>query len=473
MTGLGERVSPRRLGTDFRWLWGAALAGNLGDGVLLAAAPLLIASLTTDPLAVALAVFLQRLPWLFFAVVAGAIVDRADRRLIAVVVSALRAAVVAVVVGAILADSLSVGLVYAMAFLLGSAETFADNAASALVADLVPRDALGPANARLIGSMMVTNQLAGPPIGAALFGAGRATPFGAYVVCTAAAGVLFARTSPRAPVDESSRSRLSLRHEIAEGIRWLWHHPPVRILAITIALFNVTWGASIAVQVLYAQERLGVGDLGFGLFLAASAVGGVVGAASYGALERHVSLGTLMRIGLCVETFSHLLLALTTSPWFAAFVMFCFGAHAAVWSTTSTTVRQRAVPSRLLGRVGSVYMLAVLGPLALGTLIGGVLAQWWGVTAPLWFAFAGCLVSLIVLWPQFPLIAHAAEDGPAEADESRSGSKWKSAVDADTRIRHTRSMPPSRCQAPWRRWRRCRGRRERRTRDSTRRMERC
>lgn len=414
MTGLGERIAPRRLGTDFRWLWGATIAGNLGDGVLLAAAPLLIASLTTDPLAVALAVFLQRLPWLFFAVVAGAVVDRADRRRIAVVVSVLRAGVVAVVVVAVVSDALSVGLVYAMAFLLGSAETFADNAASALVADMVPRDALGPANARLIGSMMITNQLAGPPIGAALFGAGRATPFGAYVVCTAAAGILFARTRTRHGEERAAPSRPSLRHEIAEGVRWLWHHPPVRTLAITIALFNVTWGASIAVQVLYAQERLGVGDLGFGLFLAASAVGGVVGAASYGGLERRVSLATLMRVGLVIETTSHLFLALTTSPWFAGAVMFSFGAHAAVWSTTSTTVRQRAVPSRLLGRVGSVYMLAVLGPLAIGTLVGGVLARWWGVTAPLWFAFGGCLISLVALWPQFPLIAHAAEDGPGD-----------------------------------------------------------
>jgi len=414
VTGLGERIAPRRLGTDFRWLWGATIAGNLGDGVLLAAAPLLIASITTDPLAVALAVFLQRLPWLFFAVVAGAVVDRADRRRIAVVVSVLRAAVVAVVVGALVADTLSVGLVYAMAFLLGTAETFADNASSALVADTVPKDSLGTANARLIGSMMVTNQLAGPPIGAALFGAGRAAPFGTYVVCAAAAAVLFGRTSTR-PATAPPGSRPALRHEIAEGVRWLWHHPPLRTLALTIALFNITWGASIAVQVLYAQERLGVGDLGFGLFLAASAVGGVVGAASYGTLERHFSLATLMRIGLVIETASHLFLALTTSPWFAGLVMFCFGAHAAVWSTTSTTVRQRAVPSRLLGRVGSVYMLAVLGPLALGTLIGGVLAQWWGVTAPLWFAFAGCVVSLVVLWPQFPLIAHAAEDGPDEA----------------------------------------------------------
>lgn len=413
MSRLGERIAPRSLGTGFRWLWSAAVAGNIADGILLAAAPLLIASLTSDPFPVAITVFLQRLPWLLFGVLAGATVDRVDRRRLAIVVGLMRAVVVAGLVAAIGLDALSVAVIYVVAFLLGSAETLADNASSALVADTVPRGALGPANARLVGSMMITNQLAGPPIGAALFGLGRAVPFGAYVVAMAAGAVLISRVRlTREPSPRPSRG--SLRKEIAEGVVWLWHHGPIRTLAITIAVFNVTYGASIAVYVLYAQERLGVGDLGFGLLLAASAVGGAVGAASYGALERRFSLGTLMRVGLVIETLSHLGHALTTSPWFAGFVMFSFGAHAAVWGTTSTTVRQKAVPSRLLGRVGSVYMLAVFGPLAIGTLLGGALAEAWGITAPFWFAFAGSAVATAVLWPSFPQIAHSAEVGPEE-----------------------------------------------------------
>ncbi|HMJ75761.1 MAG TPA: hypothetical protein VK507_07300, partial [Iamia sp.] len=95
-------------------------------------------------------------------------------------------------------------------------------------------------------------------------------------------------------------------------------------------------------------------------------------------------------------------------------VMFLFGVHASVWGTTSTTVRQRAVPSRLLGRVGSVYMLGSLGAIAVGTVIGGALADVGGVTAPFWFAFAGSAVVTVVMWRMFPLIAHAAEVGPDE-----------------------------------------------------------
>ena len=89
---LGERFWPARLGHSFRWLLGSVVVSNLGDGIALAAGPLLVASETRDPLLVASAVFLQRLPWLLFGVVAGAYVDRLDRRRLVVVMDTGRAA---------------------------------------------------------------------------------------------------------------------------------------------------------------------------------------------------------------------------------------------------------------------------------------------------------------------------------------------------------------------------------------------
>jgi MFS family permease len=403
---LVEAVVPARLGPGFRWLWGQSVLDNLADGILLAAAPLLIASLTDDPFPVAMAVFLQRLPWLLFSILAGAVVDRVDRRRLSIVVGVVRAGIVAGLAATIAADALSIGIVYAATFLLGSAETLADNAASTLVADTVPKPALGIANARLVGSLLVTNQLVGPPVGAFLFGLGRVHPFTAYVVFMIAGVVLVSRVRPDAVVRGERRS---VRHEVAEGMRWLWDHPPVRTLALTITAFNITFGAAIAVNVLYAKERLGVGDFGFGLLLSATAVGGVVGAAIYGRLEARFALGRLMQAGLIVETLTHLSLALTRSAWLAGAVWFAFGVHAAIWGTTSSTVRQMAVPRRLQGRVGSVYQLGSLGAIAIGSLLGGVLADLGGVTAPFWFAFAGSAVLVVVLWRQLPLIAHAAE----------------------------------------------------------------
>jgi MFS family permease len=404
-----DRIAPTRLGSDFRWIWGASTVSNLGDGIVLAAGPLLVASLTRDPLTVATAAFLQQLPWLLFGVPAGAIIDRLDRRLLTVVVDLARFAVIGVLALAVVTDLVSLPVVLATFFLLGTSEAFADNAASTLVATAVPKAHLGMANSRLFGTTILANQLAGPPLGAFLFGAGMAVPFGANALCFLLAAVLVSRIST--PVGHRGGAPRAMRHEIAEGLRWLGAHPPVRTLAITITAFNVTFGAAMAVYVLYATERLGLSEVGYGFLMTMSAVGGLVGAGTYRWLERRYSLATLMRLGLVVETLTHLGLALTREPVVAGAVMAAFGVHAVVWGTTSTTVRQRAVPSRLLGRVTSVYLLGGVGGLAVGSLLGGALARQWGVVAPYWFGFVGSALLTAVMWRALVHIAHAAETG--------------------------------------------------------------
>lgn len=88
--------------------------------------------------------------------------------------------------------------------------------------------------------------------------------------------------------------------------------------------------------------RLGLGEIGFGLLTTFMAAGGLLGTLAYGWITRRVSLGNLMRIGLIIETFTHLGLAVTTIP--AVAIFFVFGDRAFVWGTTSVTIRQRAVP---------------------------------------------------------------------------------------------------------------------------------
>lgn len=406
---LAARLAPARLGQDFRWIWGATSVSNLGDGIVLAAGPLLVASITREPFAVALAAFLQQVPWLLFGMAAGAVIDRVDRRTLTIVVDLIRFTVIGLLALAVFAGMASLPVVLLAMFLLGTAETFADNAASTLVATAVPKEGLGVANSRLFGTAILGNQLAGPPVGAFLFGVGMAVPFGVNALCFLLAAVLISRIS-RQVVEREGEPR-AMRHEVAEGLRWLWAHAPVRTLALTITAFNVTFGAAMAVYVLYATERLGLDEFGYGLLMTASAVGGLLGSATYRWLEERFSLATLMRIGLVIETLTHLGLALTREPWLAAAIMVLFGVHAVVWGTTSTTVRQRAVPSRLLGRVTSVYLLGGVGGLALGSLLGGVIAQRWGVVAPYWFGFIGSALLTVVMWRSFVNIAHAAEVG--------------------------------------------------------------
>jgi MFS family permease len=400
-----EAVAPKRLGTGFRWLLASSWLSNIGDGIAIAAGPLLVASLTGNAFLIASAALLQWLPPLVFGLWAGALSDRVNRKLIVVTADLLRAAVLLVLSLTVVTGTVSIALVLATLFALGTAEVFADNTSSTLLPMLVHRDDLALGNARLQVGFITVNQLAGPPIGAALFAAGKASPFVAQAVLVALGAILVSRIALPVRVREGSGSK-AVRHDIAEGVRWVRHHAAVRTLVLTIFTFNITFGAAWSVLVLYATQRLGLGSLGFGLITTVSAAGGLLGTLSYGWIIRRVSLGNIMRVGLIIETLTHLGLAVTTTPWVAMSIFFVFGAHAFIWGTTSITVRQRAVPTALQGRVGSVNTVGVFGGLVIGSGVGGLLAEHVGLTAPFWFAFAGSGLFVVLIWKQLKHIAY-------------------------------------------------------------------
>jgi MFS family permease len=411
-TRIADTVAPPRLGRPFRWLWSAAIVDQAGDGITLAAGPLLVASQTRDPFLVSLALLSEYLPVLLFGLVGGVVADRVDRKRMVIVVNVGRAFVLAVLVATIVSGNVSIAVVLLALFVLGTAETFADSASSTLLPSVVPREHLGIANSRFIGSNLLANQLVFPPVGAFLFAVGMAIPFAVNAVTFLLGAVLISRvvvSTQHLVVGE----RGSIRSEMADGIRWLRGHPPMRTLALTIFTFNITFGAAWSVLVLYASERLGMSAVGFGLLTTAMAIGGIVGVSSYGALERRFSLADIMRVGLLIETFTHLILALTTSAAVALLTMVVLGGHSFVWATTSETVRQRAVPNEMLGRVGGVYRIAIVGGTVVGTPIGGLLAARFGITAPFWFGFVGSALLVTILWRRFDDIVHAGDAGDA------------------------------------------------------------
>jgi predicted MFS family arabinose efflux permease len=406
-TWLLEPIAPAKLGSSFRWLFASSLVTNIGDGIALAAGPLLIASQTSDAFLVSMAVMAQVLPPLLFGFVAGAIADRLDRKRIVVVVNLARALVLGVLAVTVATGNVNIAIVLLSLFVLASAETFSDVAAGSLLPRVVPREHLGTANARLQGTFLLANQLVAPPIGAFLFVFGMALPFGADAVCFALGAVLITRVVVSRDGEADAAPRGSLRSEMADGFRWLLAHAPMRTLALTVFAFNVTFGAAFGVLVLYARDRLGMDAVGFGLLTTAGAIGGLLGTAAYGRLERRFSLADIMRAGLLIETVTHLVLALTTVPAIALVTMLVFGMHGFVWATTATTIRQRAVPDAFLGRVTGVYTVGIYAGIVVGTPIGGLLARELGITAPFWFAFVGSVVLLVVMWRELGHIAHA------------------------------------------------------------------
>ncbi len=409
MSRVVEAVAPARLGPGFRRLLASTWVSNLGDGIALAAGPLLVASQTRSPALVSMAMLLVGLPWLLFGLFAGAVADRVDRLRMVVVANLLRSLVLVVLTASVVTGVVNIAVVLGAMFLLGTAEVFADTAYRTFLPMLVAKADLGIANARLQAGFVTLNQLAGAPVGAALFAVGMAVPFGVQLALGLLAVVLVTRIAlPPGPVRGEVDTHV-LR-DIGDGLRWLMGHPPVRTLALVIVSFNITWAAAWAILVLYSLDVLDMGPVGYGLLTTASAAGGLIGTFLYGWLERHVPLATLMRACLVLEVVMHLGFALTTAAWVAVLIMFGFGLYAFVWGTLSQAVRQRAVPTRFQGRVGSVYSVAIFGGIVIGSGLGGLIAEHGGITAPFWFAFVGSGITLALVWRQLGHIAHADLD---------------------------------------------------------------
>jgi MFS family permease len=395
---LPARISARPR-ADFATLWAASAISNVGDGITMAAGPLLVASLTEDPALVAGAVFAQQLPWLLFALISGAYVDRLDRRRLIVAVDLFRGAALAALAVAVASGTASIPLVYAVFFLLGTGETLADTAAGAFLPAIVAPDKLAAANARLTATFTVGNQFVAKPLGAWLFAVAAALPFGVDALTFVVAAALVSTIRPVPPLGEPPPpARASLRTDIAAGVRWLWRHRLLRALAVSMGFGNVAFCAAFAVFVIYARRRLGLSEIGYGLLLTTFAVGGLVGTALAVRLQRRFGSAALLRTGLVVEAGTHAVLAATTRPLVAAAVLVVFGVHTTVWGTLVVTLRQRIVPAGLLGRVGSVYSVLLLGGAALGPLLGGALAQVFGVVAPFWIAAAAMVLITVAAW---------------------------------------------------------------------------
>ena len=379
----------------YRTLLGASTVSNLGDGVLLGALPLLTAEITRDPLAVSGVTAFAWLPWLVFSLPVGVLVDRVDRRRLMVAMDGFRVIVVGALAVAVWADAATLPLIFGLAFALGAAETLFDNGAQTILPSVVAAPDLAGANGRLFAAEVTANQFAGPPLGSALFVIAAAAPFALDAASFAISGLLLA-SIPGHFQAASSPSRGLVRVEMAEGLRWLWNHRAIRSFAIGAAVLNVTFTSGMSLLVLFAQDELGIGEAGFGLLLAAMAVGSTTG--SLVASKIVERLGSRRAVLAAVATIGVTLIgvAVTRNPFATGGLLALTGFAQMVWNVVAVSYRQTVVPNELLGRVNSVYRLVAYGSFPVGALLGGVIAGSANLGAPWLFAGAGTL--LLVPW---------------------------------------------------------------------------
>jgi len=398
------------LGGGFRRLWTATIASNLGDGLVTAAFPLLAASITRSPTAIAGLSVAAGVPWLVFGPFAGAIVDRHDRRRWMIAFDLGRACVVAALALLLLAGTRSLATLYAVVFLIGLGETIVDTASQAIMPALVDSRELDRANGRLFAAQTVAQRFVGPPLGGYLFALAAAVPIvvdsASFLVAALVVATIPGHFRPERP---KTAGAAGIRTETAEGLRWLWRHRPIRAFAIGAALLNIAITAGEAVLVLFAQEVLDVSGVGFGLLLAATAAGYSLGAAAAPRIARRMARRTVVLVAIGAVAAS---LAIVTAGLLvpALLALGAIGVASGLWDVIAVSYRQAAVPDRLLGRIMAAYRFIAYGAFPIGALIGGAIASAAGLRAP--FAFGAVLT--IVLLPFLWSALSGVELDPAE-----------------------------------------------------------
>jgi MFS family permease len=385
------------LGKPFPRYWLSGFLDNFGDGVRLAAFPLLAAQLTRSPAAIAAVTAVQSLPWLLGPAI-GVIVDRADRRRLMAAVDATRAIMIAALAGAILIHADGLGLIYFTAFATGAGSALRGTAAMACLPRLVDPDGLDRANGQMVAGQIVGNELAGPAAGGWLFGLAAVLPF---AVNAGALGitVLLLLTLPSVfrPVPQPGpAAKGTVRRDLADGLAWVRRHRDIRDLTLAVGVISAMDAAWFAVLVLYVTRLLHQRPGVYGVLLAIAAVGGIaVGATGDRVSRRLGPWGSLLLAGL-VMAGSQLVLGLTVSVFIAAVMLAASSAAFALFNMVAATMRQRRVPDGLLGRVSGLYGTVAGGAEALGALAGGAIATAAGIRAAVLAGVAP--IAIITVW---------------------------------------------------------------------------
>jgi transmembrane secretion effector len=407
---------------DVNRMWVASAAANAADGIATTATPLLVVSLSREPLALSTLNTLWFLPWLLLGLIVGALIDRWDRRRAMIWAAAGRAALAALFAAAIGFGHGGLALVYAIVFVFSSAEIVYDTAARALLPSLIGAERLEAVNSRIVSTELAAQQFIGPVLAGFLFAITKSAPFAAIAALLALAALAPGKIAGdfRPEVDPGDQAaRPSMKREITEGMRWLFSHPVLRHLAIMVGALGFLGAGVLALLVLYGQETLGLSSRMIGVFLAVGAIGSVAGSVAAPRARQLVGTGPVLAlsvVGIGVPTMGF---ALTHEP-IVAMVLFAVSSTAAmVWNVITLALRQALIPDEILGRAFATYRLLAYGSVPLGASAAGLVATWTSLGTV--FVVAGAL-HLVLIAGYARLLMVAGRDYEAITSQASSDS---------------------------------------------------
>ena len=382
----------------FNRMWASSIISNLADGVMLAAVPLLAISLTDSPVLISLIGAMVMLPWLLFAIPIGAIVDRVDRRYIFAGANASRSAVVGVLALLIALDHVTIFWLLAAAFIIGVCEVAADTTAQSLIPQILEEKDFEKGNSRLQISETVIQGFIGAPISGFIYAAAIYLPFFINSLGFAISALL-ALTIPvkylqdiRQEGEEKTERRFVA--DMKFGIAYLFNQKVLRRLVVTTATIGLCYAMGSATMVLFIIKELGLQERFFGVILAIQGVGAILGALVASRTSSKFGRSKVMTFAIVAS--SAVLLIQGFSPNIYIFVALAtFGGFViSQWNILLMATYQTVIPKELYGRIHGTRRTLVWGAMPLGSLLGGVLANF-SLRLPLYVGGAlACVVSI-------------------------------------------------------------------------------
>src|ERR1700678_1217076 len=394
LTDMALTTARRRtpLGPAYWRLWWASAVSTTGDGVLVAALPLLAVTITRNPLMISLVTAAEFLPWLLLSLPVGVLVDRHDRATLMWRAQVLQGSVIAVLAVLVLVHWTDIAVLAVAAFGLGVGEVVFSNASQSVLPQLVRAEQLPEANGNQYAVQTIGQEFAGPPLGSLLVTAAAAARFVPRPAPFAGSPALLARL-PKHPPDTVPDG--TVRSRVAEGLRWLLGNRLLRVVAVLLGVSSFCNTMGMATLVLLVTETLKVSSRFYGILLAAAAVGSVLGGLLNPWLTRRLGQVPSLVIAMGAVSVIYVGIGLAPNAPVLAALEVCNGFVVTMWNIVTVTLRQRIVPNDMLGRVNSAYRMIGWGLMPAGAVAGGLVAHVAGLRAP--YVIAGVLCGITTL----------------------------------------------------------------------------
>ena len=367
-------------------MWGASLTSNLADGVLSVAAPLLAITLTKDPVLISMLSALVMLPWLFFAIPIGAIVDRVDRRYLLAGANATRFAIGGLLTLSISTRIINIYLLFLAVFLMGICEVAADTTSQSLIPQILKKSQLEKGNSRLQTSETVVQGFVGAPISGFLYSAAIYLPFLANSLGFLVAAVLAAAIPVKFLQDirkkNGSETRPNFMSEIRFGISYLYNNKGLLRLVVTTASIGLCYSMSTSTIVLFIIEEMQLRPSLFGVALAIQATGAIFGGLSAPKLSAKFGRSKVMATSIFLSSLIILLEGFSPNIYIFIALATIGSFTVANWNILAMSTYQSVIPTHLFGRIHGTRRTLVWGLMPIGSVLGGFLAQG-GLRVPL------------------------------------------------------------------------------------------